>query len=346
MLTLKALEPVPELFQAGDGASAMALINEEDFDLVLLDFHLPDTTGAALLRQLKEISPEVPAVIMSGSEEPALIRSALDAGSSGFFPKSLDPEHLLDAVNLVLKGEIYVPPSIADKLSTQGPCLTSEKGFDFSDLVQMAQVTQQVIETSDWSIRAKQEGANRPETVEAFNSLLEKMEAQYSLLREHAFKDPLTGLPNRRLFNDRLEQALSFAKRNRKLMALVAIDLDKFKQINDSLGHDQGDVLLKRIAERLEKLTREVDTVSRLGGDEFVVILTELDDKAALLVAVKRLFEGLTRAVQLDGEMLTPGISMGVALSDGSCGPDMLFKRADEALYDVKHGGRNGYRVV
>lgn len=344
-LTLQGLEENVTIFEAGNGEDAIPLIENHEFDIVLIDFHLPDTTGVSLLSQIKSLSPETPAVVMSGSEEPALIRSVLDAGSSGFLPKSLDSADILDAVNLILQGEIYVPPFIAETLEENKLVLNRERSFDYSDLLHMAQITQQAIEGGDWSVRAKSQDANRPESVNAFNRLLDKVEQQYNLLREHAFTDPLTGLPNRRLFDDRMDQALEYARRNQKHMALVAMDLDRFKQINDTLGHDQGDLLLKIIAERLSELTRKVDTVSRLGGDEFVVILTELSGQAALFTAIKRLMNGLTRPASLGGELITPSVSMGVAVSDGTDDPETIFKRADEALYEVKHAGRNGYRI-
>jgi len=176
--------------------------------------------------------------------------------------------------------------------------------------------------------------------------LLDKMENHYNELRQHAFHDALTGLPNRRLFNDRLDQALYHASRKGKQLALVALDLDKFKQVNDELGHDQGDELLKKVASRLMEATRKVDTVSRLGGDEFMVVLTEVKDVNAVKLVVERMFQMVTEPCSLAGHVLVPSVSIGVALSHGTLDSDALFKTADEALYQVKRNGRNGFEII
>lgn len=341
LIVLKRIDSVTSILEASDGESAESILDDEEIDLALVDYHLPDTTGQALLKKIKEEAPEIPVIIMSGAEDPAMINSALGAGASGFLPKSMEPDELVDAINIVLRGEYFVPPSVL-KHEAQ---IINAKGIDYADLVHMAKVTEQVIKTSDWSIRAQRESSTRPETIEAFNKLLERMENQYNELRDQAFRDALTGLPNRRLFDDRLALAASQAKRGKSKFALIAMDLDKFKQINDELGHDQGDELLKAVAERLLSSTREVDTVARLGGDEFVAIITEAASEEAVLTAAKRIFDTIVQKLRLNGEEITPSVSMGIAVSDGSDDTRSLFRAADEALYEVKKQGRNGYRL-
>lgn len=345
MLVLKRLDDDVVISEAGDGEQAMQLLESQEFDLGLVDFHLPDTTGPQLLNRIKSFCPEMPVVIMSGAQDPAMIRSALSACASGFMPKSMEPEEILDAIKLVLAGGIYVPSIILEKLSNDQLDVSSANGMDYGDLIHLAQVTQKVIETSDWSLRAQNHLAKSPETVNAFNKMLEKMENKYNELREYAFKDPLTGLPNRRLFNDRLEQALYRVEREKKSLALVVLDLDGFKQINDTLGHDNGDKLLVTIGERLRSSTREIDTVCRLGGDEFIVLVGDAESEQDVLVAVDRIFTALTLPTELAGKQVTPGVSMGVSMTKGDLSQEELFRTADEALYKVKHAGKNGYQL-
>ncbi len=168
---------------------------------------------------------------------------------------------------------------------------------------------------------------------------------------EHlAFHDPLTGLPNRRLFVDRLKHAMALNVRHKRQGALLFLDLDHFKNLNDTRGHAQGDLLLQRVAERLNYCVREANTVARLGGDEFVVLLQDLSDKpteaAALAEAVGvKILAALHQSFQFGDFTYHSSASMGVTLlgvSDNSV--DELLKRADLALYQAKDGGRNTLR--
>ncbi|MGQ5522226.1 sensor domain-containing protein [Chitinimonas sp. PSY-7] len=158
-----------------------------------------------------------------------------------------------------------------------------------------------------------------------------------------AFYDSLTGLPNRTLFADRVELALARAQRDSTQLALLFIDLDRFKTINDSLGHASGDRLLQAIAKRLEALVRDSDTVCRLGGDEFVLLLPDCDMGGAATIAEK-LIVSAAEKVEFDGIVLNPSASVGISLypSDGE-DYDTLLKNADTAMYRAKEGGRNAY---
>ena len=162
-----------------------------------------------------------------------------------------------------------------------------------------------------------------------------------------ATRDPLTGLPNRMLLNDRLEQGIANAARKRLRLAFMFIDLDRFKTINDSLGHDVGDELLKRVAARLSACTRANDTVARLGGDEFAVILEDVavdDDEAAQTVAEK-MIASLASPILINNQHLNTSCSIGIGLfpSDGM-DSQTLMKHADVAMYDAKAKGRNNYQ--
>jgi len=162
-----------------------------------------------------------------------------------------------------------------------------------------------------------------------------------------AYHDALTGLANRPLFIDHLGLALAQARRNKNRVAVALLDLDRFKQVNDELGHDVGDQLLRAAARRLENLVRESDTVARFGGDEFLLILTDLG-------AVEDLFPVADKIVGSFGEPLRVGdrrikvtTSMGLAIyPDDAREPDSLVKLADKAMYHAKRTGRNRYSLV
>jgi len=170
--------------------------------------------------------------------------------------------------------------------------------------------------------------------------------ALHERLEQDANHDALTGLPNRRLFQDRLEHALERAKRDDQAVALLFIDLDNLKAVNDRHGHQVGDLLLREVARRLREATRTSDSVCRLGGDEFTVIIEggHLPDDA--LAAAERIVLALGSSYILDGETVSSSVSIGVALyPDASKDATGLVECADFAMYAAKRGGRNGYRT-
>ena len=184
----------------------------------------------------------------------------------------------------------------------------------------------------------------------AFNRLLNKLVASQGELGRLAHHDTLTGLPNRRLLTDRLEQALARAERNGTHLAVLFLDLDGFKPINDKLGHEAGDAALVQVAQRLSKVVRESDTLARVGGDEFVVVVDDLDSdtssatSAASLVADKCI-EKLAQPFEILGENCQLGASIGIALGTGKHNGHDLLLTADQAMYRAKRAGR-GCHVV
>ncbi len=163
--------------------------------------------------------------------------------------------------------------------------------------------------------------------------------------RHLADHDALTGLPNRRLLEDRLTQALALSYRNRKQTAVMFIDLDRFKLINDSLGHAVGDVLLQEVAGRLVKLMRVGDTICRIGGDEFVIVLPEIKRSSDAANVAQKVIEQLSAPVVIDGRDLhvTPSIGISVFPDDGR-DAEMLIRNADAAMYHAKEMGRANYQ--
>ncbi len=161
-------------------------------------------------------------------------------------------------------------------------------------------------------------------------------------LAYRATHDELTGLPNRQLLQDRLQQAIHNAERYGREVAVVFVDLDDFKLVNDSLGHGAGDIALKVIAERLQGLVRDTDTVGRFGGDEFVIVLTEQTDDAGMAQVVDRISVSLAQPVELAGvrHVLTPSIGH-CRYPDAGLDAESLLKRADLAMYQAKRQGRN-----
>ncbi|MEM7252168.1 MAG: EAL domain-containing protein [Pseudomonadota bacterium] len=160
-----------------------------------------------------------------------------------------------------------------------------------------------------------------------------------------AYHDPLTGLPNRTMLNDRLERAISRARRQHSKMAILFLDLDGFKLVNDSLGHDIGDLLLRAVADRLASSLRDTDTVARLGGDEFTIILGDVEHEDQIGHAARRVLNQLSRPMDINGREIFVGASIGVAVFPAD-GRDVrtLLRSADMAMYRAKESGRNNYQ--
>lgn len=221
--------------------------------------------------------------------------------------------------------------------------------------------TARTIQGGDLTVRATLAGPREVAAVAStFNTMVDALQHNHAQVQHMAFFDALTQLPNRRLLSDRLSQAMAASKRSGYYGALMYLDLDNFKPLNDAHGHEAGDVLLVEVAQRLKDCVRETDTVSRFGGDEFVVMLLDLDiDKArstsqATLIAEKMRLEvskPYTVTVQHEGQPDTRvehhcACSVGVALfRDHEMTETEILQHADMAMYAAKHAGRNRVQI-
>ena len=173
--------------------------------------------------------------------------------------------------------------------------------------------------------------------------ITERKMTEKSIIR-HANYDSLTKLPNRSLFRDRLEQEVKKSHRSGWPMALMLLDLDRFKEVNDTLGHDKGDMLLVEAARRIGECIRETDTVARLGGDEFTVILSELDDTKDVDLVVRKIIKRLAAPFQLGPDQVFVSASVGITLyPHDTTDIEALLKNADQAMYQAKNQGRNRF---
>ncbi len=178
--------------------------------------------------------------------------------------------------------------------------------------------------------------------VSVFHDISEQKQRE-ALITHQAFHDALTGLPNRVLFTDRLTLALAHSQRVGRSMAVLFVDIDRFKVVNDTLGHLVGDRLLQEAARRIQRCVRGEDTVARMGGDEFTVILQEVDEPGVRRIA-GRILEEITAPISIDGQELHTAASIGISMApaDGQSA-ETLMKHADIALYKAKDGGRNQF---
>ena len=257
-------------------ADAVTVLDEEPFDVVLLDLSLDDARGLATIRKLQATGTQVPVVVLTGLEDEAIAIEAMQTGAQDY----------------LVKG--------------QGGVDTVRRAIRYA-------------------IERK------------------KSERELAHLALH---DPLTGLGNRTLYGNQLDRALARARRGGHKMAVMFLDLDRFKGINDTLGHDVGDQLLRSVADRLRHCVRESDTVARLGGDEFAAVLEGLDHTESAVVVARKAHAALQRPFSIAGHALKVTPSIGIAVyPEGGADVEALTKNADTAMYEVKEQGRNGYRL-
>jgi diguanylate cyclase (GGDEF)-like protein/PAS domain S-box-containing protein len=186
--------------------------------------------------------------------------------------------------------------------------------------------------------------AGREVVVSYSRDISERMQAEATIERL-AYYDPLTGLANRRLFDDRLQMAIAQSKRSGRAIMLVFVDLDRLKGVNDSLGHDVGDRILKKVAKRLTSIVREGDTVARLGGDEFVMLLLDMGEADGVEIG-ERITSVLEAPVLLKPKNVEVSASVGIAVCPaGSVSAETLLQQADVAMYSVKQAGGGGYKM-
>jgi diguanylate cyclase (GGDEF)-like protein/PAS domain S-box-containing protein len=165
-------------------------------------------------------------------------------------------------------------------------------------------------------------------------------------IRQMAYHDSLTGLPNRKLFSDRLNIAISQAQRNQKKVGIAMLDLDHFKDINDTLGHDMGDLILKGTADRLNAALRKADTIARFGGDEFVLILPDLETIEDAIQVAQKIVDSFCKPFLIDTHQLVVTTSIGIAVyPDDGTDDDILLRNADIAMYQAKQAGRARYEI-
>src|SRR5581483_6047451 len=235
------------------------------------------------------------------------------------------------------------------KVARQNAALAKARD-EANAISELAQAMHDVAWRKNFAARVTKKFSERiAQLATSFNEMLSELEKEEAWRKEaelqlkmQALTDDLTKLPNRRLLSDRLAQSLALAKRQGSLLALLYIDLDGFKLVNDTLGHKAGDLLLTQVARRLQERTRDCDTLARLGGDEFMLLLNSVGDRDDAKLVAASVLEVVGRPFTIDGQAVTISASVGISLyPEHGEDPDMLLQQADNAMYSAKREGKN-----
>lgn len=303
-----------EVLEAEDGPSGIQKAEAVLPDLILMDIMMPGLDGREVTTRLRGLThlAQIPIVALTASVMKGDRERAMAAGCDGYLQKPIDVDRLPEQIEQFLQGK-------SERLSPE-----EEVHFLREQNKRLAErLEQKVKRLSDIS------DANRR-------------------LADISLTDELTGLPNRRYINRRLREELAMAKRFKTPLSCIMIDVDRFKTLNDTLGHPVGDAVLQSLAKLLCLDKREYDLVGRFGGEEFLLLLPQVDAAAAAILA-ERLREKTERtplAIPL-GKPARLTISLGIAIFDHTeeINEDELIHRADDALYQAKQEGRNCFRV-
>ncbi|MHB0888843.1 putative bifunctional diguanylate cyclase/phosphodiesterase [Acidithiobacillus sp.] len=320
------------------------LYRKNRYDLILLDLQMPGMDGFRVMEGLKEIELDgyLPVLVITAQPEHKL--RALQAGAKDFISKPFDLPEALTRIHNVLEVRLLHRESKRHSLvleQTVRKLREAESGLRTTE----AALSKEKAALDDYVLQLRQANEHLVvATIEA-HALAEEIEKAKVRMAHLSQHDALTDLPNRILLNDRLGQAIALARRQGKQLAVMFLDLDRFKHINDSLGHAVGDHLLQSVAKRLTAGVRSSDTVCRQGGDEFVILLADVEHAGDAALSAQKILAALTAPHHINQRELHVTVSIGISIypQDGQ-DADTLIKSADTAMYHAKEGGRNNYQ--
>ena len=312
-----------DVVEAECGLTAIELIDKESFDLVLLDVMMPGMDGIETLKRIRgqNSASELPVIMVTAKSESTNIVDALALGANDYVTKPVDFAVALARVNT----------QISRKRAVERVALANEELRKVNEDLER-RVEERTSRLIDANQRLKVEIADREES---------QARSQYL-----AYHDSLTGLGNRLLFKEQLEEALKDVSVASHPLAVLFLDLDGFKAVNDTLGHSIGDMLLKSVATKLRDILPRTDRIARLGGDEFAILQISATQPGSSIALAERIIEVVGQPCSIDGHDVTVGASVGIAVAHpGDMNTESFLKSADLAMYSAKSDGRGTYRM-
>jgi len=348
------------IFAQNVNRQQQALIKKEKFshlrnqtlELIVSSKYLPDILNSIVISAELEYSNMMCSILLLDSSGNHLLHGAAPS-LPDFYNDAIDGIEIGDGVGACGTAAFFGKRVVIEDVSTHPYCtpwlgLLTRAGLGSCWSEPILNSVGKVLGTFAIYHKDKYTPSNRElELIEQFAHLasiaIEKEQANQLIWQQENF-DELTGLCNRNMMKEHLKQAIKTANRNKNKVAIALLDLDDFKDVNDRLGHDVGDALLKETAKRIKNSIREVDAVARLGGDEFVIVLTDLTEADDVERVAKKILERLSLPYHLQDEVIYSSVSAGITFyPDDATNTDELFKNADQAMYRAKSLGRNNY---
>ncbi|MCA1767046.1 MAG: diguanylate cyclase, partial [Idiomarina sp.] len=375
--------PEYQLDWAESKSDALEKLNNQDYDIILCDFHLGGDSGETVIQSLREKNIDTPVIFLTGQGTDDLSKRAIQLGAVDYLEKSevtplalkksiyyalerrryqrdlldsqLTFEYLLeDSLQPVVLVDhkrtiIYANPSAEKLLQQTNPELRGRQlpieynhNYAFSHAATLNMPDGKQKRIRHYSIQTQWQG--QPVRLVHFEDITNQVELEQKVAF-FANHDSLTGLPNRVLLTDRLQQSMTLCKRNDVLLGVVFVGLDGFKAVNDTMGHKVGDRLLVAAAKRLDECLRPGDTLARMEGDEFVAALPELKHQSDAVFIAERFIEAMQRPFYIEGTELHLSASAGIAVTESyDDDPLKLVQQADIAMYEAKRQGHGTYQ--
>ena len=327
-----------------DPRAVCELHREHHYNLILLDLQMPGIDGFEVMAQLKQLDPAgfLPVLVITAQPEHKL--RALKLGARDFISKPFDLPEVLTRIHNLLEVQL-----LHQQTQRHGQILeqTVQALRDAESGLRESEAALQLEKAAldEHAQQLQQANEHLVMATIAAHELTEEVEHTKVRMAYLAQHDALTSLPNRMLLNDRLAQAMALAQRQGKQLALMFLDMDRFKYINDSMGHSVGDQLLISVAQRLTSAVRSSDTVCRQGGDEFVILLADVEHAADAALSAQKILTALTAPHRIGALELHITVSLGISVyPDDGESVDTLIKSADTAMYHAKENGRNNFQ--
>lgn len=334
-----------KVITAENGNEALAQIGKEKPLMVITDIMMPEMDGYQLceiIRNNREWA-DIPVILLTTLSDPGDVIRGLECGADNFVIKPIDVNYLLSRIKHTLTtSELRSFDSMQLGLDVK---FGEKRYFITADRIQILNL---LLSTYEMAIARNNELKKAKEELEAMNRLIEQKNSKLQEINREleivSKTDPLTGLDNRRNMIEKIETEIVRFKRNTKTFSLIIGDVDFFKNLNDTYGHDGGDLVLKMLTQNMRESVREMDSVARWGGEEFLLLLPETDGESGVKLAERIRQKIATHAIRYNDSELKVTMSFGVSCFKKGDSIDETIKRADNALYEGKRLGRN--RVV
>ena len=326
-----------------NGKKALEFLNNPQNkkpDVIISDVVMPEMTGTEFCNIIKndEKYKNIPVILLTSLSDPKDVISGLECGADNFITKPYQKEYLINKINYIISNK-----TLRKNQTSDDEIKILFLGKEYQIKSNKVQILDLLFSSFENSVLKNTELNT---TIQKLNSTQKELQATNKKFEELATHDVLTGIYNRRAFEGIAKKYLSFADRKKQTCAILHLDIDNFKSINDTLGHEAGDIVIKSVVSKLTKNLRNEDIIGRIGGDEFAIIIIDIDI-ATIHTVTQKIIDSFEEAILIKNKKLFTSISLGVSFSNPKSMKNYadILQEADLAMYEAKKSGKSQYRI-